>query len=287
MVPAGLVGALKEASQPPNLVLCTGNLLGAVPVAALRVGDSYLAELAYLSVVPSLDLWESLRSRRPGSGTGILAYVDPELPGARREQAALGRSLPSVTWTTAGELRQKLTDATRYAAVVIAAHGSPPIAATGPHLEGAARAGLAQSLALGTNDYLTAADLLTAKLPSGLITASCWSGRLPAQTAMETHGIPTAALIAGARWVLAGVVDTGGITAGRLMSTFYEKLSAGTPPAEALHHAHREFLDRRPTAPPGGWASLSVVGDGCTPFSIDTLPQPQNGNGATDSTLRP
>ncbi|MBY8853762.1 CHAT domain-containing protein, partial [Saccharothrix sp. MB29] len=97
--------------------------------------------------------------------------------------------------------------------------------------------------------------------PDALITASCWSGRVVARTATEPFGLPTAALLAGARWVLAGTTDVGGSAGARVMASFYRYLR-DLPPAEALHRAQVDYLALGDDAPPSAWASLCVIGDG-------------------------
>ena len=262
VIPRDLADAL--VTRPASLVISTGNVLGPFPVAAVRVGGRYLAELAQLAVVPSLALWTSLRSRPARSGAGVLAYVNLTLTGAHRETTALREALAPVKFLDAAAVRPALADAENYSVVVLGAHGSPP-PASGALVDGDASTGLAQALMLTTEDRLTAADLLACTLPDGLITASCWSGRLIARTAVEPFGIPTAGLLAGARWVLAGTVDLGGPATARLLSDFYGGLARGETPSTALHHAQITYLARRPAAPPGLWAGLVIVGDGFTP----------------------
>ena len=178
----------------------------------------------------------------------------------RHELAELGQAvLPPG-------LRTGLADASRYAAVVISAHGTPPGTSDMPGGGPAGHAGLAQALALTGGERLTAAELLTCRLPDALITPSCWSARLTVRAAVEPLGLPTAALAAGARWVLAGTVDIGDTTTASLMSAFYQRLHAGSTPAAALQHAQVNFLRPRPRTPPGTWAGLTIVGDGFTPL---------------------
>ncbi len=261
VVPPDLVEYLLTADAPPPLVVATGTLLGPIPVAAVRVGDRFLAELATLALVPSFPLWTSLRAKPRRSGTGVLVFIDPELPGASRELDALVRFHAPVTSVSAAELRAALAAAERYAAVVINAHGSPPVVEHDVHVDGPARAGLAQALSLSPTDRLTAAELLAASLPDALITASCWSGRVVTRTAAEPFGLPTAALLAGARWVLAGTTDVGGSAGARVMASFYRYLR-DLSPAEALHRAQVDYLALGDDAPPAAWASLCVIGDG-------------------------
>jgi CHAT domain-containing protein/uncharacterized protein len=268
VLPPGLAAILDSGANPP-LIISTGNLLGAIPVAALRVNERYLAEQAQLALVPSMALWGAVRSRPARRGHGTLAFIDSGLPSSRREEAALLGALSPVHRVGPGQLRAGLADASRYAAVVISAHGTPPEAGETPGGRGR-HTGLAQALALGADDRLTAAQLLTCHLPDALITPSCWSGRLTIRTAVEPFGLPTAALAAGARWVLAGTVDIGDPTTASLMSTFYKRLKDGLPAAAALQQSQAGYLRSfrpRPRTPPGTWAGLAIVGDGFTPLA--------------------
>jgi hypothetical protein len=265
VVPGGLAEALASGVNPP-LVISTGNVLGPVPIAALIVGGRYLAELGRIAVVPSLALWASLRLRAARSGRGTLAFLDPRVPGTRREEAALRETLAPVQVIGSGEVHDRLADAGRYAAVVISAHGTPPREQDGPGTAGGPRLGLDQALVLGPDERLTAAQLLGCKLPDAVVTASCWSGRLSVRTAVEPLGLPTAALLAGARWVLAGTVDIGTSTTATLLGRFYRNLAAGLSPVAALQQVQVNFVRLRPQTAPGTWAGLTIIGDGFVPL---------------------
>ena len=84
------------------------------------------------------------------------------------------------------------------------------------------------------------------------------------RTAIEPLGLPTAALVAGARRVLAGTVDIGDSPTATLMGAFYQGLSGGLTPAAALQRAQVGLLRSRTI--PGSWAGLTIVGDGFTPL---------------------
>jgi CHAT domain-containing protein len=265
VLPPGLAAALDAGANPP-LIISTGSLLSPVPVAALRINGRYLAEQAELALVPSMTLWAALRMRPPRAGRGTLAYLDPQLPSSRRETAALLTALSPVRQVDARQLRRELADSSQYAAVVISAHGTAPGPGDPPGGGRREHPGLAQGLALANGDLLTAADLLTCRLPEALVTPSCWSARLTVRAAVEPLGLPTAALAAGARWVLAGAVDIGDSTTASVMSAFYAALKTGSTPAGALRSAQAGLLRRRPQAVPGLWAGLTILGDGFTPL---------------------
>lgn len=263
LIPDELAKTLSAGKNPP-VVVSTGSVLGPVPIAALMIGERYLAELARISVVPSLALWPALCSRPPRRGHGTLAFLDPGVPGRRREEEALRAALPPVRLATREELRAELMDASGYAAVVLSAHGAEPRPGRDGEMP---HSGLAQALELGPGDLLTAAHLLGCRLPDAFITASCWSGRLSVRAAIDPLGLPTAALLAGARWVLAGTVDIGSTPTATLLRTFYQQLHAGSAPAAALQQAQVGYIRRRrsPIAP-GTWAGLTIIGDGFTPL---------------------
>jgi Uncharacterized protein conserved in bacteria len=255
MIPPALATVLASGANPP-LVVSTGGVLAAVPVAALRVNGRYLAEQARLATVPSLALWASLRTRPVRSGVGTLAYFDVDVPGAAREAAAVAAAFPPLCSVDAHGLRSALTDATRYALVVLNAHGAPAAGEDG--------AGLAHALDLPGAAPLTAADLLTCRLPDAVVMPDCWSGRLAVQAATEPYGLPTAALLAGARWVLVGTVDIGSTPSATVLVRFYRALAEGLAPSAALQSAQLSYLRRRSAVPPGMWAGLTIIGDGHT-----------------------
>lgn len=207
VIPAGLVRSLAAERDPDGarLLISTGSLLGPVPVAALRVGGRHLVELAQLAVVPSLALWTSVHDRPRRTGRGVLAYLDPDMPGSKRELESLATHFGEVDSVGAAELRDRLPGAAGHTLVVVTAHGSPPLVTGVGAPDATARRGLAQALELGDGP-LSAADLMACELPEGVVTPSCWAGRLEVRTAVEPLGIPTAALLAGARWVLAGTL---------------------------------------------------------------------------------
>jgi tetratricopeptide (TPR) repeat protein len=248
IVPPGLAEVLASGAEPP-LVVSTGGLLGPVPVAAIRVGSRYLAELARVVVVPAITLWASIRARRPRTGEGVEAYLDPDLPGTQRERTLLLRAFPQARLLSRQEVRPALAAATGRAAVVLSVHGT-------------AATGLEQALMLSPDDPLSAAELLTCRLPEAVLMPACWAGRLDLRTAVEPLGLPTAALLAGARWVLAGTVDIAGTTTASLLGACYARLAAGQAPVDALREVQLRFLHRRGTVPPALWAGLTVVGDG-------------------------
>ncbi|GIF23189.1 hypothetical protein Ate02nite_59190 [Paractinoplanes tereljensis] len=248
IIPPGLAELLASGAEPP-LVVSTGGLLGPVPVAAIRIGSRYLAELARIAIVPAITLWTSIRSRPPRSGSGVIAYLDPALPGTQREKPLLVQAFPEAVLVPRERVRTALADAGDQALVVLSVHGTE------------AR-GLGQALMLAEDDPLTAAELLTGRLPDGVLMPACWAGRIDLRTAVEPLGLPTAALLAGARWVLAGTIDIAGTTTASLLGAFYQRLAAGEPPVDALREVQLGYLSRRKTMPPHTWAGLSIVGDG-------------------------
>jgi tetratricopeptide (TPR) repeat protein len=259
IIPPGLAVALTAGGEPPPLVVSTGGLLGPVPVAAIRVGDRYLAELARVVVVPAITLWTSLRARPPRAGVGLHAYLDPDLPAVDRETTRLLEAFPQARILERDEVRPALATADTLSAVLFSVHGNDA-------------GGLGQALMLAPGDPLTAAQLLTCRLPDAVLMPACWAGRLDLRAAVEPLGLPTAALLAGARWVLAGTVDVSGTTTATLLGGFYRRLADGLAPVDALRETQLGYLRRRGTPPPALWAGLTIVGDGFTPPYRNHLP---------------
>lgn len=154
IIPPELVEALLAGDVPP-LVMSTGGLLGPVPMAAVRVGERYLAELARITVVPAITLWTAIRLRPARAGTGMVAYLDPRLGGTQRERTALEKAFPQIVFIRRDRVRSELADAADRAAVLLSVHGT-------------AVSGLGQSLMLAPDDPLTAAELLTCRLPEAV-----------------------------------------------------------------------------------------------------------------------
>jgi CHAT domain-containing protein len=136
---------------------------------------------------------------------------------------------------------------------VLAVHGDP---------------GLGFSGLLTTTDRsqtVTAADLLAKRLDgSVLVFEACWAGRHIGHRTGETLNMTTAAFLAGATGVIAGLwalpADpecTGQITADCLAA-----VGAGVGPAEALRRARERFLAEQNTTvrlPGGSGAQMDKV----------------------------
>jgi tetratricopeptide (TPR) repeat protein len=249
LVPDGLARALRTAKRPPPLVISSGSALAAFPMAALELGRQPLARLAELSWVPSLKVWQALARRPVRGGAGSAACLRAGLPGSRQEERALRKSIPPLQVLASGDVRDALGHAGDLRALVLSAHGN-------------AESGLAQALILDDGLLLTAAELLQARLPGLVIMGACWSGAVPVQAAREPLGLPTAALLGGASCVIAGLVDVGSSSAGRILSRFYQEIAAGAAYAAALRIAQLSYLRRHPRALPAQWAGLIAVGNG-------------------------
>jgi len=186
----------------------------------------------------------------------VAAFFDPALnwPG---EQAVVGHGSPTVTEWLANLGARTLG--------VFAAHGD-----AGPGFTGW----------LTTTDRsqtVTAADLLAKGLEGSVVVfEACWAGRHVGHRTGETLNMTTAAFLAGAAGVIAGLwalpADpecTGQITADCLVA-----VGAGVGPAEALRRARERFLAERDVmvrvpgggrvrmdkAAPWAWAGLCAFG---------------------------
>ncbi|WP_327026463.1 CHAT domain-containing protein [Micromonospora sp. NBC_01739] len=269
IIPPGLAQVLAAGGQPP-LVVSTGGLLGPVPVAAVRVGSRYLAELARIVVVPAITLWTSLRARPTRTGVSFRAYLDPDLPGTQREETLLKEAFPQAQLLCRRDVRPTLAEADGLGGMLLSVHGT-------------ATSGLGQALLLAPDDPLTAAELLTCRLPEAVLMPACWAARLDLRGAQEPFGLPIAALLAGARWVLAGTVEVSGTRTATLLGAVYRRLAAGLAPVDALRGAQLDYLRRYPNAPVALWAGLTIVGDGFTPATLEAAEPLDAGPGCSGS----
>lgn len=250
-LPAELRVRLRQ--EPPSEVLLVVHpTLAHVPFEALHVyADRPLGVAAAVRRLPLL-----MPTAQQVGIERVAAFFDPALNWPA-EQAVVGRGVPTVA--------EWLTDLGAQTLGVFAAHGD-----TGLGLNGW----------LTTTDRsqtVTAADLLAKRLEGSVVVfEACWAGRHVGHRTGETLNMTTAAFLAGAAGVIAGLwalpADpecTGQITADCLAA-----VGAGLGPAEALRRARERFLAERnktvrvpggggtrmDKAAPWAWAGLCAFG---------------------------
>lgn len=228
-----------------NLVIVPHRSLHQVPFHALHDGGSYLLERWTVTTAPGPVY--SASSHTASGPPLVLAVPDERAPLMEQEAAALAACLPeadvllgaSATWYA---LRARLPGPSL---VHVACHGlyrpdNPLFSALRLH-----------------DRWVTSAEVLELDVTGSLVTLSaCETGRHTGDAA-EPIGLAWAFLAAGAsgavvsRWV----AHDGSTT--ELMTTFYELLAAGNPPAQALRTAQLHTAERWPH--PYYWAPFSHV----------------------------
>ena len=107
--------------------------------------------------------------------------------------------------------------------------------------------------------WLTAAELLPLDLRGALVVLSaCDSARTHALAGNELLGMARAVLGAGAATLVASQWPADDEATACLMDSFYEHVTLGLPPAEALCRSKRAL--RREWEHPYYWAAFEVLG---------------------------
>jgi CHAT domain len=251
-LPAELRDRLRPES-PGEVLLVVHPTLAHVPFEALHVdADRPLGVAAAVRRLPLL----TPTAQRAGIER-VAAFFDPALNWPA-EQAVVGRGVPTAA--------EWLADLGTQTLGVFAAHGNVGLGGFNGWLTTTDR-----------SQTVTAADLLVKRLEGSVVVfEACWAGRHVGHSAGETLNMTTAAFLAGAAGVIAGLWTlpadpecTGQITADCLAA-----VDAGVGPAEALRRARERFLAEQDTticvpgrggtrmdkAAPWAWAGLCAFG---------------------------
>lgn len=147
-----------------------------------------------------------------------------------------------------GSLVQELQSGVEFDLGVVSAHGD--------HTKG-----LAHSLRIGKRGRVFAGVLMSCRVPPWWVMGACWSGGLDVTPGHEPLGLPTVALIRGARAVVAGLHPLPDASTGHILARLYGHLTCGLSAPAALRAAQREYLRERGWACPlVDWASLVSIG---------------------------
>jgi len=106
-------------------------------------------------------------------------------------------------------------------------------------------------------------EIFNLDLDADLVTLSaCQTGLGKLVKGEGVVGLTRAFLYAGAARVAVSLWEVNDLATARLMETFYRRMQAGAPPAEALRQAKLEMLRAQPTAwrNPYFWAPFVLVG---------------------------
>jgi hypothetical protein len=154
-----------DTGEIPRLVVIPSGALWALPIAALPIDGRLLIECAEISYAPSLSVYDSLKGGHAGSGAS--AYFAEHLRGTELEREALNTIFgTSFRELNQADLRNSLRsgNAASLRMLVLSAHGDD-------------RPGLAHGLQL-KDGKLTAAELLSYRLPDLVVLGACSSAKL-------------------------------------------------------------------------------------------------------------
>ncbi|MBA9005331.1 CHAT domain-containing protein [Thermomonospora cellulosilytica] len=273
LLPPGLLELLADSDtrgEVPRLLVVPDPALWRLPWAAMVVApeddpEPYLIDRAVLTLLPSLFLIEETPARsveRSFSGTRCAAYfcdVDPS--GLAIEQQALDDAFH--------DRFRALSTPAELIAALDAPDPDEPIAFLALSVHGTNRPGLAHSLFLDRRTELSAARMLTLRVPPLLMINACMSAELDQRRGTDPLGIPTVALCRGAHTVIGGIFplpdgaseETPEFShpTASILSRLYHRLSEGWEPAEALRDAQRNWLADRPGAVPLLWSGLVAI----------------------------
>jgi CHAT domain-containing protein len=219
--------------------------LHALPWAALRVGDAWLAELAVIQQITALALAPA-RARPPGSGSrallvGCATFGEraPDLPGALESLDLVQARWPGTV------TRLESAQATRQALIELAARGELgqyELIHIASHAQFGATRGLLGHIKLADDDLLID-EVLRLDLRGALVVlAACESAASEVLPDDEVLGISRALLAAGAASVVASLWPIYDLAAPQMLDKFYRGLVGGEDAALALVRAQRELL---------------------------------------------
>ena len=262
--PAIASGAFDGA---PRLRIVPHGPLSALPFAALwdRQSRRFLAEervITYLPSVAALTVVRRAASASPTLDVAVFAPLPDSLPGSAREAREIGRMLPSarLQFGTASSEASVRTALDQGRSIHIASHG---FYNTQNPLFSRMAVGRAHGNSEVNDGFLELHEILELRTRSPLVFLSgCETGLGvsdgPFGAEVEEGSLAQAFLVAGAGSVVATLWRVDDSNAVRLTSTFYESLTSGRSPEEALARSQRDAIRTHS----GGlsWSAYTVSG---------------------------
>jgi tetratricopeptide (TPR) repeat protein len=263
-----LPDALRAQLHPQRrLLIVPAGPLHALPWAALRLDDSWLAEQAIVQIAPALSTWQTLASQPPIQATALLVGCSsfgermPPLPAVGAELDAIAARWPG----TYNQLRD--TQATQAALLERTASGE--LAQYGLlHIASHARLlparGRAAHLKLWDGDLLLS-EIASLRLGGALVVLSaCDGAAADALLGEEVLSLSWAFLAAGASAVLASLWPVEDSAVVWIMAAFYSALRQHGDAALALAQVQRELIaaysEDDSVTGPTGWGSFVLTG---------------------------
>ena len=248
-----------------RLIISPDGFLHALPFAALRRGDRFLAEWKPVSIVPSGTIqarWaQSRASDWPRSE--LVAFADPRRPPTGLNRLPESRLEVEV-------LRKRFRNGASYFGDAATAERARQGARGARYVHFACHALVNERLPLdsglalhadGDDGLLQAWEIYeSVRLDADLVTLSaCQSASGAARPGEGLLGLTRAFQYAGARAVLASLWDVGDTSSRWFMSRFYAQLARGVEKGEALRRTQQASI--RAGHHPIRWAAYQLYGD--------------------------
>jgi CHAT domain-containing protein/Flp pilus assembly protein TadD len=255
-----LGGIAPRIPKGSRVVVIPDGPLHRLNLETLRTPEGrYWLEDVIVTVAPSLSVL-SVEEPRPPSNSVLLigaptaANPDfPPLPNAPSEIAGIKELYASTAVFEGAEATPtayRSAGPARFSLIHFAAHAQA-------NRENPLESAVILSRASGTYK-LYARDVVDIPIQADLVTISgCRSAGVRAYNGEGLIGFAWAFLRAGARNVVAGLWDVSDTSTAPLMTEFYKAMSAGSPPADALHRAKLALLNGR-YAKPYYWAPFQA-----------------------------
>ena len=236
-----------------GLLLVPVGDLWSVPWPALPAGREgrLLGETVALTVAPSASVAASLPSQVPlTEKAAVTWWTGPDVAHHALRAYDGDPRVDVQRLSDAGAARAALTSGSNDV-VVVFAHGRPAD-------------GIGHYLQLGTNEFLTPADLLTACTPPLLALISCWGARTPGAAPGDPMTLATIALVRGSATVLATNAELADDPSSSAFINDVLYLLLAHSPAEAVRAATKRRLARSGVReePVMMWAPLLTIGTG-------------------------
>jgi CHAT domain-containing protein len=271
--------ALRARLHPGHrLLIAPCGPLHALPWAALRIGDAWLAELAIIQQVSTLaQTSAALPAPMPESrallvGCETFGGRAPDLPGALASLDRVQACWPGTV------TRLEAAQATRQTLIELEASGDLrhyQLIHIASHAQFGAARGLLGHIKLSDDDLLVDEVLRLGLGPALVVLAACEGAAGEVLPGDEVLGISHALLAAGAATVVASLWPIYDLAVPYLLDGFYRGLLGGVDPALALTQSQRallalsedEDLHAAILQSPFVWASFCVtsVGMACAP----------------------
>lgn len=244
-----------------NLIIVAHGALHYLPFNALHNGTERVIERYSIRMLPSASLLQYLRTQKPDSPGGLLAFGNPDLGDPRYNLRHAQREAVAITQTfpqSKALLQNQATETAfkqfgrGFKYIHFASHG-----------EFDSEAPLKSALLLAKdaqNDgALTVGELYSLSLDADLVTLSaCETGLGKISNGDDVVGLTRGFLYAGSRSIIASLWKVDDLSTSQLMTQFYSNLQQSNK-REALRQAQLEIQKKYPH--PFFWAAFQLTGN--------------------------